>query len=192
MCLNLPWLIGFGATFAPIILSTFCSLTSFAPRLLTHFVHSLRFRSLISFIHSWHSLRSCFCCSLHSLLACSLTSFVRCTFAHSLHSFALGASFARAFVAHFVCSSLAHSLRSFTALSLTHFVRSLVLLSLTLFTPRLLTHFVRSLRFAALRSCISLHSIQSLGRRLSIKKPNCLHYHFLQFAHTIAISILPE
>ena len=57
-----------------------------------------------------------------------------------------------------------------------------------------LTSFVRSWRllrsrFAALRSCISLRSIQSLGRRLSIKKPNCLHYHFLQFARTIAFSI---
>ena len=63
------------------------SLRSFAPRLLTHFVRSLHFRSL--------------------------TSFVRCTFAHSLRSFALGARFARAFVAHFIRFSLAHSLRSF-------------------------------------------------------------------------------
>ena len=197
------------------------SLTSFAPRLLTHFVRSLCFRSLTSFIPSWHLLRLCFCCSLRLLLACSLTSLVHCAFAHSLCSFPLGACFTHAFVAHFVCSSLAHSLRLFAALLLTHFVRSLALLSLTSFTPRLLTHFVHSLRFrsltsfvrschslrlllacsltsfvrshfAALRSCILLRSIQSLGWRLSIKKPNCLHYHFLQFAHTIAMSILPE
>ena len=98
MRLNLPQLIGFGTTFAPIILSTFCSLTHFvrsllsltlfAPSLQTHFVHSLHFRSLTSFVRSWRSLRL--------LLACSLTSSIRFAFAHSLRSFALGTRFARA------------------------------------------------------------------------------------------------
>ena len=138
------------------------SLRSFAPRLLTYFVRSLHFRSLTSFVRSWCSLCSCFCRSLRSLLACSLTSFVR--------------------------SSLAHSLRSFAALSLIHFVRSLLACSLTSFVRSW-----RSLRsrFTALQSCISLRSIQSLRRRLSIKKPSCLHYHFLQFARTITFSISP-
>ena len=79
-------------------------------------------------------------------------NFVYFLFACSLRSFA--------HVAHFVRSSLAHSLRSFAALSLTHFIRSLLaltslaLLLLTSFTPRLLTHFVRSLHFCPLTSFV--------------------------------------
>ena len=97
------------------------SLRSFV--LVAHFVHSSLVHSLCSFTAL--SLTH-FVCSLLAL-ACSLSSFIHCAFTHSLCSFVLGTCFVRAFVTHLVRSSLAHSLRSFAALSLTHFVRSLAL-----------------------------------------------------------------